>query len=212
MTKININQEIPGWNRLDIQLFLGEHVSKLPADAQILEIGALFGRTTYVLGHNKPPTATLTTIDPWMTYHLEHFKNGTTIHDNFCKPEYIELIEKHTKKNPDRIEGDDFYALWRHFVGDIPNLNVVRAFSPVKDREWPMFDFIYHDGPHEKDDVYADLCWWFPKLKPGAVLIMDDYERKQFAGLCEAVDTYVAENNLTTRMIGPRNIEIKRKE
>lgn len=212
MKEVKVDQTIPGWNCLDIQTYLARLVADLPDDAQILEIGALFGRTTYVLGHNKPATATLTTIDPWMTYHLEYFKNGTTVHDNFCKPEYIDLIAKHTKKDPDRIEGDDFYNLWKYFVGDVPNLNVVRAFSPVRDREWPMFDFIYHDASHQKEDVYADLCFWFPKLKTNGVLIMDDYQHKQFAGLCEAVDTYVAENNLTTRMIGPRNIEIKRKE
>lgn len=208
---LKLNQAIPGWNREDIQTYLAELVSGLPADAQILEIGALFGRTSYVLAHNKPATATLTTIDPWMTYHLAHFVE-TTIHDNYCSPENRALIEAHITKDPDRIEGDDFFKLWKHFVGDAPNVNPVREFSPVTNREWPMFDFIYHDGPHHKDDVYKDLCFWFPKLKPGAVLTMDDYDKRQFAGLCEAVDTYVAENDLQTRMIGPRNIEIKRKE
>lgn len=212
MPEVKLNQDIPGWNMLDIQTFLAKHVSTLPADAQILEIGALFGRTTYVLGHNKPATATLTTIDPWMTYYLEHFKDGTTIHDNYCNSTYKEIIEQHIKKDPDRIEGDDFFKLWKQFVGEVENLVPVRAFSPVKDREWPMFDFIYHDGPHERDDVYADLRWWFPKLKSSGIFVMDDYEPKQFAGLVEAVDTYVKENDLVTSMVGHRNIVIRRKE
>lgn len=210
MNEIKLDQSIPGWNRPDIQMFLGEHVSKLPSDAQILEIGAFFGRTTYVLGHNKPKTATLTTIDPWMTYDLSHFVEQR-LHDGECSAEYQKMIDEHTSDNPRRIEGDDFFEMWKICIGEIENLNTVRAFSPVKDREWPMFDFIYHDASHHKEDVYADLCYWFPKLKSGAVLIMDDYDKRQFAGLCEAVDTYVLENNLVTRMIGPRNIELRRK-
>ncbi len=208
--EIKINSNIPGWDNPIILSHLGKLVSELSPDANILEIGALFGRTSYVLGHNKPATATLTTIDPWMTYFYAHFVN-TTIHDNKCSQESIDLISRYTKHNPERIEGDDFLALWKIFVGEVPNHVIVREYSPVRNREWPMFDLIYHDGPHDGDDVYNDLSFWFPKLKATSSFILDDYHRIQFPGLCEAVDRFVLENNLETKMITERNILLRRK-
>jgi len=209
--EIKVNRNIPGWNTLNILAYLGKLVSELPSDANILEIGALFGRTSYVLAHNKPTTATLTTVDPWMTYLYEHFVN-TTIHDNKCGQESIDLISKYTKHNPERIEGDDFLALWKIFVGTAPNHIIVREFSPVRNREWPMFDLIYHDGPHDGDDVYNDLSFWFPKLKTDGTFILDDYYQSQFPGLCEAVDKFVLENDLETKMVTERNISLRRKQ
>lgn len=205
-----INMDIPGWNTRDILEYLAKTVSELPLNAVILEIGAMFGRTTYVLGHNKPRTAKLITVDPWMTYNFDHFITST-IHDNKCSKESFELIEKYTSKDPDRIEGDDFFKLWQLFVSDIDNLEAVREYSPVKNRPWEEFNFIYHDGPHDEDGVYNDLSFWFPLLKQDGLFVLDDYYPSQFPGLCNAVDRYVVEHDLQTRMITARNIELKRK-
>jgi predicted O-methyltransferase YrrM len=206
---IKINNNIPGWNTPDILLYLGELVSKLPRRATILELGAFFGRTTYVLGHNKPPTAKLFTVDPWMTYELSYF-TVQRLHDDNCGAEEKLMLEQSIKQDPERIDSEDFVRLWKHFTDGIPNLTAVQEYSPVYGREWPKFDFIYHDASHEYEFVYKDLCFWFPKLKDDRVMILDDYDRSQFPGLCDAVDQYVSENNLITRMITGRNIEIWR--
>lgn len=36
-------------------------------------------------------------------------------------------------------------------------------------------DFVYIDGCHQRDAVRADLCAWWPKVKPGGVLAGHDY-------------------------------------
>lgn len=205
MNQVALNQSIPGWNQLDIQLYLAELVSKLPNNSNILEIGAFFGRTTYVLGHNKPKDAKLFVIDPWMTYYMDHFKNIRLYDTNIGKDEEI-LVNSYIKESPKRIEGDDFFLLWKHFVGEIENLIPIREYSPVKNREWPLFNFIYHDASHEEENIYEDLVFWFPLLINGGMLIMDDYHKKQFPGLCRSVNKYIDENNLRTSMIGSRNI------
>ncbi len=212
MKDLIIDQDIPGWNLPDIQFYLAELVSKLAADSNILEIGAFFGRTTYVLGHNKPINSTLYTIDPWMTYDLSHFTTNS-LHDNRCSRVSLDLIAHHTSENPTRIEGDDFFKLWKIFIGDIQNHHIVREFSPPTIHvDWPEFDFIYHDAAHDETTVYQDLCFWFPKLKPGGCMIMDDYKEDQFPGLYTSVNRYVNENNLQTSMIGSRNIRINKSE
>lgn len=39
-----------------------------------------------------------------------------------------------------------------------------------------LFDFIYVDGSHEIQDVITDACMSFQLLKPGGVMLFDDYE------------------------------------
>jgi SAM-dependent methyltransferase len=37
------------------------------------------------------------------------------------------------------------------------------------------FDFVYLDGSHRAVDVYADACIAWPLVRPGGVLLFDDY-------------------------------------
>ena len=37
------------------------------------------------------------------------------------------------------------------------------------------FDWVYIDGDHSYDAVLADLNAWFPKVKPGGKIVLDDY-------------------------------------
>jgi hypothetical protein len=43
-------------------------------------------------------------------------------------------------------------------------------------------DFVYIDGDHSRDAVYADLTVWFPKVKPGGFLVCDDLNWKDEKG------------------------------
>jgi hypothetical protein len=73
-----------------------------------------------------------------------------------------------------------------------------------------MYDLIIHDAAHDYDGVYADLVHWFPKLKPGCPMIIDDYDI-EWDGLMRAVDRFVAENNIETEKVTHRNILLKGK-
>ena len=50
-------------------------------------------------------------------------------------------------------------------------------------------DFLFIDAGHEYDDVKADVKAWFPKLKPGALVIFHDIGWAE--GVQRAVDEYV---------------------
>lgn len=207
MEKVNI----PGWNLPDIIRYLETKMRSMPEDAVILEVGAFFGRTSHALAHSKPETAKLITIDPWMTYSLDHFaSNNLRLHDGNCTDEALAIIDQHTDKIVNCIHGDDFFNMWKLFVGEVKNHEAIRDYSPIRDREWPMLDFIYHDAAHDEKGVYDDLCFWFPKLKKHGSLVIDDYA-PDFPGLCSAVDKFVAENNLEFKQVAVRNFELKRK-
>lgn len=207
---MKLNTKIPGWNSKQILEILGKYAASVPENGHILELGALFGRSTYVLGHNKLPSVKLTTIDIWPTILME---NHTVVnyHDNECGKEELALVHSKILQDPERLEGTDFFLLWKEFTKDIPNLLGIKAFTNIKNNYFPNVDIIFHDAGHSYDDVYNDLVHWFPKLKEEGVVIVDDYD-PQFPGVIQGVDQFVQENNLETEMVTGRNILLRRKK
>jgi len=61
----------------------------------------------------------------------------------------------------------------------IKKINVVRDFSSNALRKYelvPFFDVIYIDGCHNARCVIEDMVLSFPLLKPGGLMIIDDYK------------------------------------
>jgi predicted O-methyltransferase YrrM len=52
------------------------------------------------------------------------------------------------------------------------------------------FDFIYVDGSHQTADVLLDACLSFKLVKPGGIILFDDYAGG--AGVGAAVDAFLA--------------------
>lgn len=205
-----INTSIPGWNGSEILYKLAEYASKVPENGHILELGALFGRSTYALGHNKHESVRLYVFELWPTLFLDNHK-VIDYHDGRCSMEYLTMIKSKYKSDPDRLEGDDFYKLWQHFTSEIPNLHSYIGRTTDPNDNYPMMDLIFHDAGHTAKDLQEDLSHWLPKLKPDGIIIIDDYERFNFSDLCDGVDSFVSEHNLSTEMVTGRNILLRRK-
>ena len=62
----------------------------------------------------------------------------------------------------------------------------VDASSCFKDGS---LDFIYIDGDHSEEGVFADLQAWWPKLRAGGIMGMDDYN-PGYPGLLNAVKRF----------------------
>lgn len=202
------NIKIPGWNSIQILDILGKYASEVPENGTILELGALFGRSTYTLGHNKKDSVRLLTIDCWPDI---LFKNHSLVswHDGTSSGEEYDLML--SKADDHGISGEKFYKLWKEYTKGIVNNTSIRAYTNINNTIMPKFDFIYHDASHEETTVYNDLVHWFPKLKQNGILIIDDYEITQFEGLCRAVDKFIDENDLYAELVTHRNLLIKRK-
>jgi predicted O-methyltransferase YrrM len=205
MQKINLN--IPGWNGPEILDIIGNYSSRVPAKGNILELGALFGRGTATLGYCKPPDACLYTIDIWLSIagsHIEEIIN----HDKASGDIERKLIERLIDPTTGTLSGDDFYLAWKVFTSQIKNLYGIRSLTNTSTEKFPDFDLIIHDAAHDYDHVYEDLTNWFPKLKKGGSMIIDDYE-SNWPGVIQAVDQYVSENKIITEMVTSRNILLK---
>ena len=56
---------------------------------------------------------------------------------------------------------------------------------------------IYIDACHMRGDVYQDLELYWPLLRPGGVMIMDDYSRAAFPQLVDDVDLFAKNYGVT---------------
>jgi predicted O-methyltransferase YrrM len=203
-----IDKNIPGWNGEEILIKIAEYAMSVNKDGNILELGALFGRTTYALGKNKDSSVKLFAVDCWPEIRFSDHEI-VDFHDNTCNHENINILEQFVIDNPKRI---DSYKAWKYWTKDISNIENIRNLTlNIDETKFPDFELIIHDAAHDYDNVYKDLVKWFPKLKKDGIMIIDDYE-PQFAGLMMAVDKYVSENDLETQMVTGRNILLRRKQ
>lgn len=56
-------------------------------------------------------------------------------------------------------------------------------------------DLIYIDAGHEHDEVYTDLSLYYNLLRPGGVMVCDDYS-SGWPGVVSAINQFVAEKKL----------------
>jgi SAM-dependent methyltransferase len=69
-------------------------------------------------------------------------------------------------------------------------------------------DFIYVDGSHEEEDVYHDLVSFWKVLRPGGVMVGDDWHAYWYGVIC-AVNRFARERELQLQVHGPQWILIK---
>ena len=204
----NINLTVPGWNGPEILDIISDYSSRVPTSGNILELGALFGRTTVTIGNSKSEDTHLYTIDIWLPITGEHIAEIFK-HDEQAGSVERELIKRLMNTVTNKVSGEDFYLAWKVFTSNIKNLHGFRCLTNTPTNTFPEFDLIIHDAAHDYEHVYEDLTNWFPKLKSDGVMIIDDYE-PNWPGVIQAVDQYVSENNLYTEMVTSRNILLKR--
>jgi predicted O-methyltransferase YrrM len=58
-------------------------------------------------------------------------------------------------------------------------------------------DYLYVDADHSYDGVVADLYAWVPHVKPGGLILGDDYGHHGFPGVARAWDEFEAAHGLT---------------
>lgn len=129
-----------------------------------LEIGSFEGLSaswfmTFVLSH---PFATLDCVDPW-DYSDEKSLvegGGTYIAEQFNWLDVRQRFDANTSEWRDKIR-----------VHAEPSRVALRKMPPT-----PRFDFAYLDGSHVARCVLEDSILAWPLVKPGGIVIWDDYD------------------------------------
>lgn len=131
----------------------------LPDNKLFLEIGCFEGRATCWMLQNM-------LADDGTIYCLDTFKGGQE-HEGMDLSRLRDVFE-------DNILS---CAKQTQIVQVLENLSVKSLASLIMtERLFGLFDFIYVDGSHEIQDVITDACMAFQLLKPGGVMLFDDYE------------------------------------
>ena len=72
----------------------------------------------------------------------------------------------------------------------LPSIQAARCFEDGE------LDFIFIDGEHSYEPAKADIEAWWSKARSGELLMGHDYDRKQFPGVCRAVDEFGGKNDV----------------
>lgn len=135
----------------------------LSSVTRILEIGSFEGRST-VWFLQTFPDATVVSVDTFEGSPEHSAMDLTALYDRFCQ---------NTEPYKDRLE-----------------VRKGHSHSMLYGLEPQSFDVIYVDGSHEEDDTLMDLLLSYGLLRPGGVMLVDDYRQPAFPGVKRAVDHF----------------------
>ena len=134
-------------------------------ELHILEIGSFEGKSTVwfldILSH---PNSTITCIDPWTKYTQDtdsfnsYFKENARWDFTSSKDLYLHNIKESGNENKVIIKHGFSHEL-------LPNLIT----------ENKEYDFIFIDGNHTAAFVLTDALMSWYTLKPGGIMVFDDY-------------------------------------
>lgn len=159
-----------------------------------VEVGVKYGSLTHCILEWCPFIEKAIGIDPYAEYPPDHRDRGQFGYANREQGSWDHLYKRAQQilgKWGDRVE------LWREFSAD------AAAKCANQGRQ---FEVVYLDAMHAYDDVLADARAWWPLVKPGGMLLGDDYYgpvgaepknwRRTTTGVSDAVDAFAAEVGL----------------
>jgi predicted O-methyltransferase YrrM len=148
---------VEGWMTPGQGAALVEAARRCPADGTIVEIGSFRGRSTIVLAHAAPPTATLIAIDP----HAGNDRGPQEI-DGFVD----EAADDHAVFNENLAA-----------AGVTDRVRHLRMYSDAALHEVEgAVDVLYIDGAHRYGPARADIRTWGARVADdGTMLIHDSF-------------------------------------
>ncbi|MET0838838.1 MAG: class I SAM-dependent methyltransferase [Marmoricola sp.] len=164
--------EIPGWfQRMDMEIFkqLLDHTGERLGGGDLAELGAYLGKSAALIGWAKQPGETFTVID---------------------------LFEQEATAEENRAENEDQYAdlsqeaFEKYYLTVNDSLpNVVRGPSAtiVDHAAHGTHRFVHIDASHLYEHVVEDIAAARTLLKPGGVVVFDDFRAPHTPGVAAAV-------------------------
>ncbi|MEJ2693551.1 MAG: class I SAM-dependent methyltransferase [Candidatus Thiodiazotropha sp.] len=125
--------------------------SLLPKNAHIVEVGSLFGRSSWAWAKSSAPSVTVHCIDPWRD------NKGVRAMEAQYGVKY----------------GIDAF---KQFTSDCVNIETHPGYSPRDFKEWATpIDLYFEDAVHVDPVLSQNIEFWSSKLKPAGILCGDDY-------------------------------------
>jgi predicted O-methyltransferase YrrM len=144
----------------------------------VVELGSFLGKSTRFIAHHLPSNGKVFAVDHW---------RGNIEHQN---PERKDVFHK-------------LDTLYEQFLSNIIHARLYNKVIPVKETSLDAInkiqtvpDLVFVDASHEYEDVLRDLVAWYPKLRPGGVLIGDDWNWGEGKPVRKAVIDFATENRV----------------
>jgi hypothetical protein len=168
-----INLNIPG-QMTELELRALEEISKtVPHNGIIVEVGSLYGLSSFTWSTSVHTSAKVYCIDPWVR-----------------EPWIIDLVET---KSP-HVPTFSFEA-FSHYTAGLKNITAIKGYSPVVVKDWSKpIDVYFDDAMHHNPILRANLRFWLDKVKPGGIICGHDY--------CEEWPDVIKEAKLIARELG----------
>ncbi len=172
-------QALPGWfQRVDMELFaqLLRHTGSQLGGGDLAELGAYLGKSAVLIGWGQQPGETFTVVDL--------FEEEATAEENRAENEeqYAELSQEAFERNYLSIH-DTLPVVVRG-----PSASVVDHAAHGTHR------FVHIDASHLYEHVVEDIAAARTLLKPGGVVVFDDYRAAHTPGVAAAVWRATAED------------------
>lgn len=171
------NDDIPGWSNKHMLGVLAKEAASVPEFGTIVEIGALAGRSSYVLAMNSHSSVKTVCIDPY----------------SYMPNELIENISQDGKLSiHGKVRPNDFKnkETWKRYVKKCDNIYMIQEFSPL--HYFIPSNLIFIDGDHSYEQIVKDLKWAKNSIIPNGVIILDDYSWS--TGVVKATEAFVSDN------------------
>lgn len=166
-------------NRIE---FLQQLKNHLPDKCRAVEIGVLYGAFAQDIYDAFNPSE-LWLIDPWQVNDTKYGLGLSTAYSTDA--DYNQVLDRFKHQiEAKRVIIDARYS-----------------YDAVDDYPDGYFDFIYIDGSHLYEDVKIDLNDWLPKVNKGGYLCGHDYINEPQFGVIQAVDEFIAINNLSIQIL-----------
>jgi uncharacterized Rossmann fold enzyme len=126
-------------------------------------------------------------VDSWTTGNQEYADSGDF---------HAALTQEQQDMYCDMATNRTAFARERREVIRKPSTEAANAITNES------LDFVFIDADHSYNGCKNDINAWYPKVKKGGLLSGHDYENTNFSkfGVKQAVDEFVAENNLTLEL------------
>lgn len=160
---MSYNLDIPG-QVSEFQLQAIEVVASLvPKGGCVVEVGSLFGRSSWAWAKSIPQDATVYCIDPW-----EGNEGVRSMERAYGITYGIDQFKEYTK--------------------DCPNIRPIQAYSPDGISDWALpIDVYYEDAVHTNPILERNIKFWTSRLSPNGIACGDDY-RPRFADVRAAAE------------------------
>lgn len=147
------NPSIPSTMTSDGLDFLGMMAKSVPQNGVIVEIGPLFGSSTWVLAKNAHPSVKVFSIDTWEP------------------AQWIDKVEaKYRNCKPFSKEA------FLYYTRDCPNVTAIQGWSPEVVKDWGLpIDMFFDDATHGDPGFSENVNFFLPFVKDGSILCGDDY-------------------------------------